>query len=458
MTQIEDLILIKELGHGGYGKVYLSKKLNYNIYYATKKIQRAPIDSNSEKLKKFHAEINIMNTLHHENIIRYYGIKKTNNYYYVIMEYANGGDLHDCLEEYIKKYHRPFPEEIVQYLMRQIVEAVAFIHSYNVIHRDLKLENIMVNFDSEKDKQDLNMMRAKIKIIDFGVSKTEAKATTIIGSPNYMDPVILLEYAEYVNKQKIDELRPYSQEVDIWSLGCICYTLFTGEILFKGKNPKIILEQIQKGTYLPTNISPELEDFLSRMLRYNGEERSKASELLKHPFLIKKAKNFGKAQINPPINYPVNVWKNSNYSSQTNSDMDMPNNIQLGTETIGTINLGTVPIETQDQYDNPNTIINTAHFGPTSYNVEPIVDLGTKNLGTIDLGTQGQYDNPNTIKNTGSNGLSYYNDFMTTTNSETNMKTADVQSGQNMFPQYGGSYISVDQIPEENNNNGIPQF
>ena len=171
MTQIEDLILIKELGHGGYGKVYLSKKIYSNIYYATKKIQRAPIDSNSEKLKKFHAEINIMNTLHHQNIIRYYGIKKTNNYYYVIMEYANGGDLHDCLEEYKKKYHRPFPEEIVQYLMRQIVEAVAFIHSYNVIHRDLKLDNIMVNFDSEKDKQDLNMMRAKIKIIDFGVSK-----------------------------------------------------------------------------------------------------------------------------------------------------------------------------------------------------------------------------------------------------------------------------------------------
>ena len=194
------------------------------------------------------------------------------------------------------------------------------------------------------------------------------------------------------------------------------------------------------------------------MLQHNGEYRSKASELLNHPFLIKKAKNFGKAQINPPINFPVNVWKNSNYSSQTNSDIDMPIDILLGTETIGTINLGTVPIETQDQYDNPNTIINTAHFGPTSYNEEPIVDLGTKNLGTIDLGTQGQYDNPNTIINTGSNGLSYYKDSMTTTNSETNMKTADVQSGQNLFPQFGGSYISVDQIPEENNNNGIPQF
>jgi serine/threonine protein kinase len=315
----------------------------------------------------------------------------------------------------MQRYNTPFPEEIVQHLMKQIVRAVAYFHEFNVIHRDLKLDNIMVNFDSEKDKQDLNMMRAKIKIIDFGVSKTEAKATTIAGTPNYMDPVILIKHA---NKEKIDELRPYSQEVDIWSLGCICYTLFTGEILFKGDNAKIILEQVQKETYqIPIPVSPELKDFLSRMLQHNGEYRSKASELLNHPFLIKKAKNFGKAQINPPINFPVNVWKNSNYSSQTNIDIDMPNNIQLGTESIGTINLGTVPIETQDQYDNPNT-----------------------------------------IKNTGSNGLSYYNDFMTTTNSETNMKTADVQSGQNMFPQFGGSYISVDQIPEENNNNGIPQF
>ena len=303
MTQIEDLILIKELGHGGYGKVYLSKKLNYNIYYATKKIQRAPIDSNSEKLKKFHAEINIMNTLHHENIIRYYGIKKTNNYYYVIMEYANGGDLHDCLEEYIKKYHRPFPEEIVQYLMRQIVEAVAFIHSYNVIHRDLKLENIMVNFDSEKDKQDLNMMRAKIKIIDFGVSKTEAKATTIIGSPNYMDPVILLEYAEYVNKQKIDELRPYSQEVDIWSLGCLCYELFMGKVPFNSKEIPNLINQMNEGTYtLPPNSSAEIRDFLSKMLKRDGKARATARELFFHPFLTNDVRNFGKINIAQQIN------------------------------------------------------------------------------------------------------------------------------------------------------------
>ena len=223
MTQIEDLILIKELGHGGYGKVYLSKKSNPNIYCATKIIDRPKTDHN-EKLKEyFETEIYIMKNFDHPNIIKLIDLKKDNNYYYVVMEYANGGDLNHCLKEYIKKYHRPFPEEIVQYLMRQIVEAIAFIHSYNVIHRDLKLDNIMVNFDSEKDKKDLNMMRAKIKIIDFGVSKIKLEASTVIGSPVYMDPVILEEHIKGEKDKYKRKLETYSQEVDIWSLGCINY-------------------------------------------------------------------------------------------------------------------------------------------------------------------------------------------------------------------------------------------
>ena len=107
--------------------------------------------------------------------------------------------------------------------MKQIVRAVAYFHEFNVIHRDLKLDNIMVNFDSEKDKQDLNMMRAKIKIIDFGVSKIAVEASTVIGSPPYMDPIILEEYIKGKKDKYQRKLENYSQEVDIWSLGCINY-------------------------------------------------------------------------------------------------------------------------------------------------------------------------------------------------------------------------------------------
>ena len=157
MKQVEDLTLIKVLGKGTYGEVYLSKKANSNKLFATKKIDKVQADT---KLKKyFHYEINILKALRHENIIRLEEVKMTNNNYYVVMEYLNGGDLKSCLKKYMSIYNTPFPEEIVQYLMKQIVSAIAYIHSMNVIHRDLKLENIMVNFDSDIDKQNLNMMK-----------------------------------------------------------------------------------------------------------------------------------------------------------------------------------------------------------------------------------------------------------------------------------------------------------
>ena len=416
MAQIGDLTLIKELNNGAYGKVYLSKKSNPNIYCATKIIDRPKTDQN-EKLKEFfETEIYIMKNFDHPNIIKLIDLKKDNNYYYVVMEYANGGDLNHCLKEYIKKYHRPFPEEIVQYLMRQIFEAIAFIHSYNVIHRDLKLKNIMVNFDSEKDKKDLNMMRAKIKIIDFGVSKIAVEASTVIGSPPYMDPIILEEYIKGKKDKYQRKLENYSQEVDIWSLGCICYELFMGEVPFNGYTKEEVLDQIKNGKYLlRKNVSPELKDFLSRMLRLDGKYRLTAKELLNQNFLVKNAKDFAKSSMYPPKNYPVDVSKYDNYTFQKGSDNEI-------------------------QYTN--------QFGNISYETQ--VQNKSKDIAT--------YDNTNTNKNTDNNvQKSYYNIPMTSTNSESNMQTANFQSGQHPYQSNFGSNIQTVQN-QTNINNDIFHF
>ena len=118
--------------------------------------------------KYFENELRILKDLHHPNIVHLEDVKKDDKYYYIVMEFVNGGSLTDCLKKYQMKYGKSFPEEIVQYLMRQIVDAIKFIHKRNIIHRDLKLDNIMVNFDNDNDKNNLNMMRAKVKIIDFG--------------------------------------------------------------------------------------------------------------------------------------------------------------------------------------------------------------------------------------------------------------------------------------------------
>ena len=106
MKQVEDLTLIKVLGKGTYGEVYLSKKANSNKLFATKKIDKLQADT---KLKKyFHYEINILKALRHENIIRLEEVKMTNNNYYVVMEYLNGGDLKSCLKKYMSIYKLHF--------------------------------------------------------------------------------------------------------------------------------------------------------------------------------------------------------------------------------------------------------------------------------------------------------------------------------------------------------------
>ena len=292
IQQIEDLKLIKLLGKGSYGEVYLSKKLNSNKLYATKKINKTIADTEMRRYLKY--EINILKMLNHPNIVKLEEVKTDKNYYYIVMEYINGGELSDYLKKYKLKYQRAFPEEIVQYLMRQIIKALIYIHDKNIIHRDLKLENIMVSFDSERDKKELNMMKATIKIIDFGCAiilpSRYSKTKTFIGSEPYMDPNII---EKYYNQAIADKNRGYGVEVDIWSLGCVCYELYVGKYPFPAETRGELINKINIGQYpLPNYTSKELISFLDKMLKYDPKYRLSARELLNEPFLTKNVKNF----------------------------------------------------------------------------------------------------------------------------------------------------------------------
>ena len=308
--QIEDITLLRLLGKGSYGEVYLSLNQNAKKLFATKKVKRKKTDD--EMTKYFKNEINILRILNHPNIVKLEEIKMDENNYYIVMEYINGGELSDYLNKYKEKYHaKAFPEEIVQYLMKQIIDALIYIHDLNIIHRDLKLENIMVNFDSDIDKQNLNMMKAKIKIIDFGfaimLSSKFSLTNSAVGTFMYMDPKILKEFD---NQILVDKSRGYGKEVDIWSLGCICYQLFRGKYPFEAKTFEELVGKIDKGKYrLPTTASREIISFLDKMLKYKGKDRLSAKELINEPFLVKNFKDFtympikhDKRQQNPNIN------------------------------------------------------------------------------------------------------------------------------------------------------------
>ena len=165
---IGEYSLEKRIGKGAFSEVYRTQKLGDNTIYATKKVQKETLTN--EKVKGyFNNEIFILKNISHPNIIKLYEIKESLNTYFLIFEYCNGGSLMQCLDKYKKKNYEPFPQEIVQHFMRQIVEGLRYIHNMKILHRDIKLDNILINFKSNKDLENLNYLNSEVKIIDFGL-------------------------------------------------------------------------------------------------------------------------------------------------------------------------------------------------------------------------------------------------------------------------------------------------
>ena len=289
---VDNLVLEKCLGKGAFGEVYLTSKKGSNQKFATKKLEREQIEK-SEAMKYLKNEIIILQNLKHPNIVRYEDVKKTKKHFYIVMEYCNGGELSQALEKYQKKFGKPFSQEIVQHLMRQIIDAFKYIHGLKIIHRDIKLDNILLNFDTEEDKENLNMMKAQCKIIDFGfacrISKSGLQYSTL-GSPINMDPIILKKLNSTGKKSR---QLGYDQKADIWSLGTICYEMLIGKSAFDAEDMDELVSKIEDGTYtVPTSLSREVISFLNAMLQYDSHARLNSLELSRHVFLTKDVKDF----------------------------------------------------------------------------------------------------------------------------------------------------------------------
>jgi serine/threonine protein kinase len=298
---LDNLVLIKEIDGGTASKVclYSDKATNHN--YAVKKKEIVD-DTILEYINK---EIDILKQLEHPNVVKFIEYKQFPTYFNLVMEYYNYNNLQVNLDNYIKTYKKPFDEKLVQYLMKQIVSGIKYLHDKNIVHRNISLPNIVLDLDLEKEEFSENLFNSKVKIVDFGISRYLSKselAYSIAGTPLYMDPIILKKLnMKEENSKKVG----YDRKCDIWSLGVMCYQMLTG------KNPfdmNEFVKKMEEGYYfLPTNISEETLSFINGMLQYDSKKRYDIDDLCKHDFITKPFSEFTKIDCNK---YSQNIIDN----------------------------------------------------------------------------------------------------------------------------------------------------
>jgi len=296
---VEDLTLLDKLGKGSFGEVFLTKKAGLsNQLFATKKVPKNLVMQ--QKIKRyFNNEIYILKNIDHPNVIKLYEIKQTINNFYLVFDYCNGGGLSNCLEAHMKKYGKPFSEETLQCIMRKVVSGLHYLHKNKIMHRDMKLDNILVHYHSEEDKKNVNVINSDIKIIDFGFARylqDDELAQSVLGSPITMDPQILQKLKRIDSKETFG----YDEKADIWSLGTIAYELLIGVPPFDANSYDELLDKISKGIYTIPNslkLSKQCISFLNGLLQHDPKQRLNADDLLFHEFLTMDADRFEKVDL-----------------------------------------------------------------------------------------------------------------------------------------------------------------
>ena len=325
-----ELELLKMIGKGTFGEVYLAKDLSSNQKSAVKILDTSQMTQ--QKLELFKTEKKILRLAskqHFRNIIKLQEILKgASGKYYIILEYCNGNSLDRILYDYYKRKEKAFPEDYVRYLMKEILLGVKSLHDHGIIHRDLKLENILLNFKSEINREKLNLLSAEVRITDFNASYISNKVLpkTFIGTIPNMAPTI-------VKNGINNEEKPYDEKIDIWSLGTICYEMLYAKPLFHFDNKKKMFQKIVSGKItLERTISQQARNFLKYMLQRDGKNRLSVSELLNHEFIKGNNDEFSKKicidnnlfiNNNYPINNAPNFGINLNILNKSNSAINI---------------------------------------------------------------------------------------------------------------------------------------
>ena len=277
---LDNYDVIKQLGKGGYGKVYRVMNKKTKEIRACKHLSKLSI----KNLEKFQREIEILRKADHPNIIKLYEIFESKRSYYLIMEECKGGEVFDRIIEHIQKKDM-YSEKDASIILRQMMSAVEYCHNNGIAHRDLKPENLLYLNDGPEDNN-------PIKVIDFGLSQVispQRKLKTKVGTAYYVSPEILNG--------------AYSEKCDIWSAGVILYILLSGDPPFNGPSDLAIYKKIAEMKFdFPENkwsrISDEAKDLIKHMIAPENKRYS-AREVMEHAWMKVTSENITNLNFDP---------------------------------------------------------------------------------------------------------------------------------------------------------------
>ncbi|XP_017853715.1 calcium/calmodulin-dependent protein kinase type 1 isoform X3 [Drosophila busckii] len=285
------------LGTGAFSEVRLAEsKETPGEHFAVKIIDKKALKGKEESLEN---EIRVLRRLTHPNIVQLLETYEDKAKVYLVMELVTGGELFDRIVE-----KGSYTEKDASHLIRQILEAVDYMHEQGVVHRDLKPENLLY-YSTDDD--------SKIMISDFGLSKMEDSGimATACGTPGYVAPEVLAQ-------------KPYGKAVDVWSIGVISYILLCGYPPFYDENDANLFAQILKGEFefdspYWDEISDSAKQFIKNLMCVTVEKRFTCKQALAHPWISgneASSKNIhGTVSEQLKKNFAKSRWKQAYYAA-----------------------------------------------------------------------------------------------------------------------------------------------
>ena len=249
--------IVRELGRGGMGVIYLAEHRVMEKHVALKVISPAVLDNPQAALARFHAEAKAAGKLDHQNVARAYDADQAGNLHFLVMEFVEGTDLAKVLEK-----RGPLPVANACHYVRQAAVGLQHAHEKGMVHRDIKPQNLMLT------------PQGLVKVLDFGLARlrNERKA-----APRVTQLDSFMGTAEYVSPEQASDAREADIRADIYSLGCTLYALLAGRPPFEGTLVNVVMAQIEKEAQplheLRPDVPPELSAVVAKMLAKDPAQR-----------------------------------------------------------------------------------------------------------------------------------------------------------------------------------------